>query len=84
MAIISLMKMPLRPHSRYGVLPHLCRQCRNPFITKQTEREACAQNLVYNSAVLLHGRELIIPCAMSDSATSFATMSFVELLTVMK
>jgi predicted GH43/DUF377 family glycosyl hydrolase len=33
---------------------------------------------------LLHGRELIIPYAMSDSATSFATVSLDELLAAME
>jgi hypothetical protein len=36
------------------------------------------------SGALLHGRELIIPCAMSDSATSFATVSLDELLAAME
>jgi hypothetical protein len=36
------------------------------------------------SGALLHGRELIIPCAMSDSATSFATVSLDELLATME
>jgi len=33
---------------------------------------------------LLHGRELVIPYAMSDSATSFATVSMQELLAAME
>jgi hypothetical protein len=34
--------------------------------------------------VLLHGRELVIPYGMSDYATSFATVSFDELLSAME
>jgi len=33
---------------------------------------------------LLHGRELVIPYAMSDSATSFATVPLDELLSAIK
>jgi hypothetical protein len=40
-------------------------------------------NVVYSCGSLLHGRELIIPYAMSDSATSFATVSLDELLAAM-
>jgi hypothetical protein len=32
----------------------------------------------------LHGRELVIPCAMSDYTTSFATVSLDELLAAME
>jgi len=41
-------------------------------------------NVVYTCGALLHGRELIIPYAMSDSATSFATVSLDELLAAME
>jgi hypothetical protein len=33
---------------------------------------------------LLHGRQLILPYAMSDSATTFATLSVDELLAAME
>ena len=36
------------------------------------------------AARLLHGHELIIPYAMSDSATSFASVSLEELLAAME
>jgi predicted GH43/DUF377 family glycosyl hydrolase len=38
---------------------------------------------VYTCGALLHGRELVIPYAMSDSATSFATIALDELLAAM-
>jgi predicted GH43/DUF377 family glycosyl hydrolase len=41
-------------------------------------------NVVYTFVVLLHGRELIIPYAMSDFATSFATVPLDELLAAME
>ena len=41
-------------------------------------------NVVYTCGALLHGRELIIPYAMSDSTTSFASVSLDELLAAME
>ena len=46
----------------------------------EAEREGYVPNVVYTCGALLHGRELIIPYAMSDYATSFATVSLDELL----
>jgi predicted GH43/DUF377 family glycosyl hydrolase len=40
--------------------------------------------VVYTCGALLHGRELIIPYAMSDSATSFATVALDALLAAME
>jgi len=40
--------------------------------------------VVYTCGALLHGHELIIPYAMSDSLTSFATVSRDELLAAME
>jgi predicted GH43/DUF377 family glycosyl hydrolase len=50
----------------------------------EAEREGYVPNVVYTCGALLHGRELVIPYAMSDSATSFATASLDELLGAMK
>jgi predicted GH43/DUF377 family glycosyl hydrolase len=44
------------------------------------EREGYVPNVVYSCGALLHGRELIIPYAMSDYASTFATVSIDELL----
>jgi predicted GH43/DUF377 family glycosyl hydrolase len=44
------------------------------------EREGYVPNVIYTCGSLLHGRELIIPYAMSDSATSFATVPLDDLL----
>jgi predicted GH43/DUF377 family glycosyl hydrolase len=49
----------------------------------EAEREGYVPNVVYTCGALLHGRELVIPYAMSDSATSFATVSLDELLDAM-
>jgi predicted GH43/DUF377 family glycosyl hydrolase len=54
---------------------------REPLLApNEAEREGYVPNVVYTCGALLHGREVIIPYAMSDSATSFATVSLDELL----
>jgi predicted GH43/DUF377 family glycosyl hydrolase len=58
---------------------------REPFLSpNEAEREGYVPNVVYTCGALLHGREVIIPYAMSDSATSFATISLDELLAAMQ
>jgi len=51
---------------------------------KSMEREDGDPNVVDTCGALLQGRELISPCAMSDSATSFAIMSLDEPQAVME
>ena len=48
------------------------------------EREGYVPNVVYSCGGLLHGRELIIPYAVSDYASTFATVSVDEVLDEMK
>lgn len=49
---------------------------REPLITPaEDEREGYVPNVVYSCGAVLHGRELIIPYAVSDFATRFATVS---------
>ncbi len=50
----------------------------------EAEREGYVPNVVYTCGALLHGHELIIPYAMSDYATSFATVMLDELLGAME
>jgi predicted GH43/DUF377 family glycosyl hydrolase len=58
---------------------------RDPLLSpNEAEREGYVPNVVYTCGALLHGRELVIPYAMSDSATSFATVSLDELLAALK
>jgi len=58
---------------------------REPLLCpNEAEREGYVPNVVYTCGVLLHGRELVIPYAMSDYATSFATVSLDGLLAAMK
>lgn len=58
---------------------------REPLLSpNEAEREGYVPNVLYTCGALLHGRELIIPYAMSDSATSFATVSLDEILAAME
>jgi predicted GH43/DUF377 family glycosyl hydrolase len=58
---------------------------REPLLApNEAEREGYVPNVVYTCGAVLHGRELIIPYAMSDSATSFATASLDRLLDAME
>jgi predicted GH43/DUF377 family glycosyl hydrolase len=57
---------------------------REPLLSpNESEREGYVPNVVYTCGALLHGRELIIPYAMSDSATNFASVSLDKLLAAM-
>ncbi len=54
---------------------------REPLIKpNENEREGYVPNVVYSCGSLVHGRQLIIPYAMSDYATTFATLSLDEVL----
>ena len=56
-----------------------------PFLSPdESEREGYVPNVVYTCGALLHGRELIVPFAMSDSASNFATIPLDELLGAME
>jgi predicted GH43/DUF377 family glycosyl hydrolase len=48
------------------------------------EREGYVPNVVYSCGALIHGRELILPYAMSDYATNFVTISVDEILAAME
>ena len=48
------------------------------------EREGYVPNVVYTCGALLHGDELIIPYAMSDYASGFATVPVKEVLDAMQ
>jgi predicted GH43/DUF377 family glycosyl hydrolase len=58
---------------------------REPLLApNEVEREGYVPNVIYTCGALLHGRELVIPYAMSDYATSFANVSIDELLAQME
>ena len=46
----------------------------------ETEREGYVPNVVYTCGLLRHGKLLLIPYAVSDSATAFITVELEELL----
>lgn len=48
------------------------------------EREGYVPNVVYSCGSLIHGDKLILPYAMSDQSTSFATVSVEEVLNKLK
>ena len=57
---------------------------REPLITPdETEREGYVPNVVYTCGALAHQGTLILPYAMSDSVSSFATVSIDDILSAM-
>jgi predicted GH43/DUF377 family glycosyl hydrolase len=48
------------------------------------QREGYVPNVVYSCGCILHGEQLVIPYAFSDSATSFATLPVADLLAAME
>jgi predicted GH43/DUF377 family glycosyl hydrolase len=50
----------------------------------ESEREGYVPNVVYTCGMILHGDQLIIPYAVSDSATRFASIKLGELLSQFK
>ena len=57
---------------------------REPLIQpSENEREGYVPNVVYSCGSLLHGRQVVIPYAMSDYATTFATVVVDDLLAAM-
>jgi predicted GH43/DUF377 family glycosyl hydrolase len=58
---------------------------REPLIKpSENEREGYVPNVVYSCGSLVHGRRLVIPYAMSDYATTFATASLDDVLAAME
>jgi predicted GH43/DUF377 family glycosyl hydrolase len=54
---------------------------REPLLAPEgNEREGYVPNVVYSCGSLLHGRELILPFAMSDKASAIASMPLDQLL----
>ena len=50
------------------------------IVPQEDERDGYVPNVVYSCGGLVHGETLVIPYAMSDSATTFATVSLPDLL----
>lgn len=54
------------------------------IVPNELEREGYVPNVVYSCGAIIHRDHLVIPYAMSDYATTFATVSLAELLSAMK
>lgn len=58
---------------------------RNPLIVpNETEREGYVPNVIYSCGSMIHNGDLIIPYAMSDHSSTYATVNLKELLDVLK
>lgn len=63
------------------VIARLARPLLSP---DESEREGYVPNVVYTCGALVHAGRLVLPYAMSDTATSFATVPLAELLDAME
>jgi predicted GH43/DUF377 family glycosyl hydrolase len=58
---------------------------RSPLLVpNETEREGYVPNVVYSCGSMLHNNDLIIPYAMSDHSSTYATLDLRQLLNVLK
>ncbi len=58
---------------------------KNPLIEpNEVEREGYVPNVVYSCGSIVHNGDLVIPYAMSDYASTYATVNLRELLDVLK
>ena len=58
---------------------------REPLLSPEgNERDGYVPNVVYSCGSLLHGNELVLPYAMSDKATTFASVSLEMLLAALR
>lgn len=58
---------------------------REPLLMPEgTGREGYVPNVVYSCGAILHGRDLILPYAMSDRATAIASIALDELLAALR
>jgi len=82
---------PMRKYSIGAILldrdnpSRIIGRLRDPLLCPdETEREGYVPNVVYSCGSLVHNGLLILPYAMSDTASSFATVPLAELLALMK
>jgi predicted GH43/DUF377 family glycosyl hydrolase len=58
---------------------------REPLLSPEgNEREGYVPNVVYSCGSMIHGRELILPYAMSDKASAIVSLSLDELLAALQ
>jgi predicted GH43/DUF377 family glycosyl hydrolase len=74
---VSLLDLE-NPAKEIGRLP-------SPLIVPNSkEREGYVPNVVYSCGSMIHGENLVIPYAMSDYASTYATVNVAELLAALK
>jgi len=54
------------------------------MVPNETEREGYVPNVIYSCGSIIHNDDLIIPYAMSDHSSTYATVNLAELLQVLK
>ena len=54
------------------------------MVPNEEEREGYVPNVIYSCGSIIHNEDLIIPYAMSDHASTYATVNLKELLDVLK
>ncbi|MDD4970143.1 MAG: glycoside hydrolase family 130 protein, partial [Paludibacter sp.] len=54
------------------------------MVPNEIEREGYVPNVIYSCGSLIHNNELVIPYAMSDHSSTYATVDLRELLDVLK
>ena len=54
------------------------------MVPNESEREGYVPNVIYSCGSMVHGEDLVIPYAMSDHASTYATVNLRELLDVLK
>lgn len=54
------------------------------IMPNESEREGYVPNVIYSCGCMIHNGELIVPYAMSDYASTYATINLRELLTALK
>jgi predicted GH43/DUF377 family glycosyl hydrolase len=82
---------PMRKYSMGAILLDLedptrviGRLCEPLLAPNETEREGYVPNVIYSCGGAVHNDELIIPYAMSDYASTFATVALKDVLSRMK
>jgi len=54
------------------------------LVPNETEREGYVPNVIYSCGSIIHNDDLVIPYAMSDHSSTYATVNIKELLDVLK
>jgi predicted GH43/DUF377 family glycosyl hydrolase len=54
------------------------------MVPNEIEREGYVPNVIYSCGSMIHNNELVIPYAMSDHSSTYATVNLRELIDVLK